>query len=204
MDSVKQIKAVAQTYLQEQQLNEQAEYIAVLENTIIAIAKEIGMEPQQLINEINVGGAIKSGFQQGGIMGAVKGGFRAIGHNIRAASTEGGMALPTQSNRLAGAAARAGNRVASGRNIMSDIRSEREASGRPNLGGRFASARARAEASASKMLGAGERGIDRIRGIAHNLPGDSTGGRTGRALDSVARGIGRGEAQSSRSGYHET
>jgi hypothetical protein len=200
MDSVKQIKAVAQTYLQEQQLKEQAEYIAVLENTIIAIAKEIGMEPQQLINEINVGGAIKSGFQQGGIMGAVKGGVRAIGHNIRAASTEGGVALPTQGNRLAGAAARAGNRVASGRNIMSDIASAREAHGnkyKPKLGGRE-------EYSASKMRGAGERAIDRIRGIAHNLPGDFTGGRTGRALDSVARGIGRGEAQSSRSGYHVT
>jgi hypothetical protein len=97
MDSVKQIKAVAQTYLQEQQLKEQAEYIAVLENTIIAIAKEIGMEPQQLINEINVGGAIKSGFQQGGIMGAVKGGVRAIGHNVKQrgiAGALGGMGDP--------------------------------------------------------------------------------------------------------------
>jgi hypothetical protein len=49
MEPSKQIKAVAQTYLQEQQLREQAEYIAVLENTIITIANEIGVEPQQLV-----------------------------------------------------------------------------------------------------------------------------------------------------------
>lgn len=52
MEPSKQIKAVAQTYLQEQQLKQQAEYIAVLENTIAAIANEIGVEPQQLISEV--------------------------------------------------------------------------------------------------------------------------------------------------------
>lgn len=83
MEPHKQIKAVAQTYLQEQQLREQAEYIALLENTIEVIAKELGVEPQQLINELNVGGAIKTGFQQGGLMGAVKSGLGALKTNIK-------------------------------------------------------------------------------------------------------------------------
>lgn len=63
-------------------LEEQAEYIAVLENTIDVIASELGIEPQQLINELNVGGAVRTGFQQGGMMGALKGGAKAIAHNV--------------------------------------------------------------------------------------------------------------------------
>lgn len=68
MDAPKQIKAVAQTYLQEQQLKEQAEYISVLEHTIEVIAEELGVSPQELINELNVMGALKTG----GIGGALK------------------------------------------------------------------------------------------------------------------------------------
>lgn len=52
---------------------------------------------EMLLNEINVGGAIRTGFQQGGIMGAVKGGVRAIGHNIKqrgVAGALGGMGDP--------------------------------------------------------------------------------------------------------------
>lgn len=52
MEPHKQIKAVAQTYLQEQQLREQAEYIAVLENIVATIAEQSGLTPEQLIEEL--------------------------------------------------------------------------------------------------------------------------------------------------------
>jgi hypothetical protein len=200
MEPSKQIKAIAQTYLQEQQLREQAEYIAVLENTIITIANEIGIEPQQLINELNVGGAIKSGFQQGGVMGAIKGGVRAIGHNMRAASTEGGMALPTQGNRLAGSASRAQAKVTSGSNVLSDIKSERQslsAKGAAKAGPMFD----RFAKRASTTQSAGERGLGKVRDVGQNLPGDNTGGKIVGAMKSVARGMGRGAVNSAQSGF---
>jgi hypothetical protein len=193
MEPSKQIKAVAQTYLQEQQLREQAEYIAVLENTIITIANEIGVEPQQLINELNVGGAIKSGFQQGGVMGAIKGGVNAIRHNMRAASTEGGMALPTPSNRLAGSASRAQARITSGSNVLSDVKSQKQ-----SIPAKIAD---RVEQRASATQSAGERGLGKVRDVGQNLPGDNTGGKIIGAMKSVARGIGRGAVHSAQSGF---
>ena len=193
MEPHKQIKAVAQTYLQEQQLREQAEYIAVLENTIITIANEIGIEPQELINELNVGGAIKSGFQQGGVMGAIKGGVKAIGHNMRAASTEGGMALPTQGNRLAGSASRAQARITSGSNISSDVKSQKQ-----SIPSKMADQTSK---RASATQSAGERGLGRVRGVGQNLPGDNTGGKIVGAMKSVARGMGRGADNAAQSGF---
>jgi len=193
MEPSKQIKTVAQTYLQEQQLREQAEYIAVLENTIITIANEIGIEPQQLINELNVGGAIKSGFQQGGVMGAIKGGVKAIGHNMRAASTEGGMALPTQGNRLAGSASRAQARITSGSNVSSDVKSQKQ-----SIPAKMAD---RVAKRASATQSAGERGLGKVRDVGQNLPGDNTGGKIVGAMKSVARGMGRGAVNSAQSGF---
>ena len=55
MEPHKQIKAVAQTYLQEQQLREQAEYIAVLENIIATIAQELQVKPEELIESVTLG-----------------------------------------------------------------------------------------------------------------------------------------------------
>lgn len=55
MEPHKQIKAVAQTYLQEQQLREQAEYIVVLENIIATIAQELQVNPEELIESVTLG-----------------------------------------------------------------------------------------------------------------------------------------------------
>lgn len=129
MDSVKQIKAVAQTYLQEQQLKEQAEYISVLEHTIEVIAEELGIPPQQLINEISVMGRAASAFKAAreggsGVLGAgiqaVKAGVgafqananQAAGRGLRSASP---IQIPTAGNRTAGVGFMAGNLVGRGR-----------------------------------------------------------------------------------------
>jgi hypothetical protein len=93
MEPHKQIKAVAQTYLQEQQLKEQAEYISVLEHTIEVIAEQLGVEPQQLINELNVMGALKTG----GIGGAIQA-FKA---NVKNRSLLGSLPLGKKSTERA-------------------------------------------------------------------------------------------------------
>lgn len=128
MDPVKQIKAVAQTYLQEQQLKEQAEYISVLEHTIEVIAEELGVPPQQLINEISVMGRAASAFKAAreggsGVLGAgiqaVKAGVGAYKANASQASGRGNRSaspiqIPTAGNRMAGVAFQAGQQIGYG------------------------------------------------------------------------------------------
>ena len=77
---------------------EQAEYISDLENVIISIAEQLGVHPNDLLNELNVGGAIKSGFKAGGVMGAIKRGANAVGHNVKR-TLRGGSVIPTAANR---------------------------------------------------------------------------------------------------------
>jgi hypothetical protein len=102
MEPSKQIRAVAQTYLREQQLKEQAEYISVreqaeyisvLEHTIEVIAEHFGFESQQLINELNVMGALKTG----GISGAIKA-FKA---NVKNRGLLGSLPLGKKSTKRA-------------------------------------------------------------------------------------------------------
>ena len=52
MEPSKQIKAVAQTYLQEQQIKQQADYIVMLENAIANIAESMDMSVEDLLNEM--------------------------------------------------------------------------------------------------------------------------------------------------------
>ena len=52
MEPQKQIKAVAQTYLQEQQIKQQADYIVMLENAIANIAESMDMSVEDLLNEM--------------------------------------------------------------------------------------------------------------------------------------------------------
>jgi hypothetical protein len=78
--------------------NEQAEYISDLENVIISIAEQLGVHPNDLLNELNVGGAIKSGFKAGGVMDAIQRGANAVGHNVKHA-LRGGSVVPTAANR---------------------------------------------------------------------------------------------------------
>lgn len=93
MEPSKKIKAVAQTYLQEQQLKEQAEYISMLEHTIEVIAEELGVLPQELINELNVMGALKTG----GIGGAIK----AFSANVKNRGLVGSLPLGNKSTERA-------------------------------------------------------------------------------------------------------
>ena len=81
-----------------QSTNEQAEYISSLENVITAIAEQLGVHPNDLLNELNVGGAIKSGFKDGGVMGAIKGGANAVSHNVKQ-TLRGGSVIPSAANR---------------------------------------------------------------------------------------------------------
>ena len=84
-------------------MSEQAEYISSLENVITAIAEQLGVHPNDLLNELNVGGAIKSGYQAGGVMGAIKGGANAVGHNVKQ-TLRGGSVVPTAANRVSSTA----------------------------------------------------------------------------------------------------
>jgi hypothetical protein len=84
-------------------MSEQAEYISSLENVITAIAEQLGVHPNDLLNELNVGGAIKSGFKDGGVMGAIKGGANAVGHNVKQ-TLRGGSVVPTAANRVSSTA----------------------------------------------------------------------------------------------------
>lgn len=143
MDPVKQIKAVAQTYLQEQQLKEQAEYISVLEHTIEVIAEELGVPPQQLINEISVMGRAASAFKAAreggsGVLGAgiqaVKAGAGALKANMRQAGGQRigshgisnikpenapyPLNIPTAGARMAGVARMAGTEVGLGQKFQ--------------------------------------------------------------------------------------
>lgn len=149
MDPVKQIKAVAQTYLQEQQLKEQAEYISVLEHTIEVIAEELGIPPQQLINEISVmgraAGAFKAAREGGsGVLGAgmaaVKAGAGAVGANMRQARTNtsalGSMpGLPTAGARMKSVAARASYKKEAGvADMAGNVKHASEVSAKQNMG----------------------------------------------------------------------
>lgn len=125
MEPIKQIKAVAQTYLQEQQLKEQAEYISVLEHTIEVIAEELGVPPQELINEISVMGRAASAFKAArkggaGVLGAgvqaVKAGAGALKANMRQAG--GQLNIPTAGARMAGVARMAGTQVGIGQRLQ--------------------------------------------------------------------------------------
>lgn len=118
MDAPKQIKAVAQTYLQEQQLKEQAEYISVLEHTIEVIAEELGVSPQELINELNVMGALKTD----GIGGAVK----AFAANVKnrgllGATVSKTAALNKASDRAAAVVQRGENQASRAREALNKI-----------------------------------------------------------------------------------
>ena len=79
-------------------MSEEAEYISDLENVIISIAEQLGVHPNDLLNELNVGGAIKSGFKAGGVMDAIQRGANAVGHNVKHA-LRGGSVVPTAANR---------------------------------------------------------------------------------------------------------
>jgi hypothetical protein len=98
-------------------MSEEAEYISDLENVIIAIAEQLGVHPNDLLNELNVGGAIKSGYQAGGVMGAIKGGARAIGHNVNK-TLRGGSVLPTAANRADSTAKHVGDDYDRARSAM--------------------------------------------------------------------------------------
>lgn len=208
MEPVKQIKAVAHTYLQEQQLREQAEYIAVLENTIQVIAEELGIPPQQLINEINVMGRAASAFKDarasgsgvlGAGMAAVKAGAGAVGANMRQAGgprTGFGTPLniPTAGARMAGVAKTAGVDVKVGRNRMAGAEKiASRALGREAMGvgnseyntnaGEIQNA-AELHASGKKMHDAGFRTRDRLFALdkkvnpAPGTPGGAPGARS--------------------------
>ena len=118
MDASKQIKAVAQTYLQEQQLKEQAEYISVLEHTIEVIAEELRVSPQELINELNVMGALKTG----GIGGAIQA-FKANVKNrgLLGATVSKNAALNKASNRAAAVVQRGENQASRAREAVNKI-----------------------------------------------------------------------------------
>lgn len=100
MEPSKQIRAVAQTYLQEQQLKEQAEYIAVLESTIVAIAEQLGVEPQQLINEVSsqLTGAMLQKASQGAEAAEAKHTQRAERYDLAGKRVSAAMAAGTKPN----------------------------------------------------------------------------------------------------------
>ena len=114
-------------------MSEEAEYISDLENVIIAIAEQLGVHPNDLLNELNVGGAIKSGYQAGGVMGAIKGAVRGIGVNMRQA---GNSILPASGNqRLAGVARKAGEGAQiAARNIEAVVKGQSKANAKQSLG----------------------------------------------------------------------
>ena len=78
--------------------DEQTEYISDLENVIVTIAEQLGVHPNDLLNELNVGGAIMGGFKAGGVIDAIKAGANAVGHNVKQ-TLRGGSVVPTAANR---------------------------------------------------------------------------------------------------------
>jgi hypothetical protein len=113
--------------------NEEAEYISDLENVIISIAEQLGVHPNDLLNELNVGGAIKSGYQAGGVIGAIKGAVRGVGVNMRQA---GNSILPASGNqRLAGVAKKAGEGAQiAARNIERTLQAQSRSDAKQSLG----------------------------------------------------------------------
>ena len=101
------LNELSKTYVGDK-LNEARE----TEDVIISIAEQLGVHPKDLLNELNVGGAIKSGYKAGGVIDAIKAGANAVGVNRRqAGQAKDGINLGTTNQRLAGVARKAGEKV---------------------------------------------------------------------------------------------
>jgi hypothetical protein len=79
---------------EEQQLNED------LLGLVDALCEELGIDAEELLSEMKVLGSIKSGFKKGGIVGAIKGGAKAVGHNVRRSGL-GAVLSGTEAERFA-------------------------------------------------------------------------------------------------------
>ena len=159
-----------------QSTNEEAEYISDLENVIIAIAEQLGVHPNDLLNELNVGGAIKSGYQAGGVMGAIKGAVRGIGVNMRQA---GNSILPANRNqRLAGVARKAGEGAQiAARSIERTVTGQQKASAKVALGMGPDNSQQRRIASVERNSRIMDRAVDtgdRVTNVAKTFAGQNS------------------------------
>ena len=157
-------------------MSEEAEYISDLENVIIAIAEQLGVHPNDLLNELNVGGAIKSGYQAGGVMGAIKGAVRGIGVNMRQA---GNSILPASRNqRLAGVAKKAGEGAQiAARSIENTVKGQQKASAKVALGMGPDNSQQRRIASVARNSRIIDRAVDtgdRVTNVAKTFAGQNS------------------------------
>ena len=157
-------------------MSEEAEYISDLENVIIAIAEQLGVHPNDLLNELNVGGAIKSGYQAGGVMGAIKGAVRGIGVNMRQA---GNSILPANRNqRLAGVARKAGEGAQiAARSIERTVTGQQKASAKVALGMGPDNSQQRRIASVERNSRIMDRAVDtgdRVTNVAKTFAGQNS------------------------------